>query len=454
MTSAFFQKSSGSRSGKSVQRILRKVRCAIYTRKSHEEGLDQDYNSLAAQHDSGCAYVASHREEGWILVPDRFDDGGFSGGTLERPALRRLVAAIEGGLVDVVVVYKNDRLTRSLADFVRLMEVFDAHDVTFVSVTESFNTTTSAGRLMLNMLLSFAQYERELTGERIRDKFAASRARGIWMGGWAPFGYTVQDRKLVIVKADADCVIQIFTRFAVLGSVTLLVRELRETGVLNARGRPFDKGLLYRLLNNRVYIGEAVHKGESYPGEHQPIVSHELWDRVHARMGESPRQRAATTRSQTPALLKGLIVSTTGRALSPTHTRRRGRIYRYYVSQNVLKSGKESTAVCRVPAGPIEAAVIEQLRALLVSPEIIVQTWLAARFDDPLITEGDVRDALTAFEPLWDQLFGPEQRRIVHLLVERVVVHLDGIDITLRTQGLAGLASELLPDAGRTGRVA
>lgn len=274
------------------------------------------------------------------------------------------------------------------------------------------------------------------------------------MGGWAPFGYTVQNRKLVIVKPDAECVIRVFTRFAVLGSITLLVRELRETGVLNARGQPFDKGLLYRLLNNRVYIGEAVHKGESYPGEHQPIVSHELWDRAHARMGESPRQRAATTRNQTPALLKGVIFSATGCALSPTHTRRRGRIYRYYVSQNVLKRGKDSTPVCRVPAGPIEAAVIEQLRTLLVSPEIIVQTWLAARLDDPLITEGEVRDALTAFEPLWNQLFAPEQARIVRLLVERIVVHPDGIDITLRTQGLAGLASELLPAAGRTGRAA
>lgn len=436
-----------SRAVGAPRQIVLKQPCAIYTRKSHEEGLEQEYNSLAAQFDAGCACIASHRAEGWVLGPNRYDDGGFSGGMMARPGLERLLADIRHGLVKIVVVYRIDRLTRSLIDFAKLMDVFEAHDVTFVSVTESFNTTTSAGRLMLNMLLSFAQFERELTGERIRHKFAASRARGLWMGGWAPFGYEVRDRKLLVIEADAERVVQIFTRFAVLGSVTLLVRELRHGGVLNARGKPFDKGLLYRLFNNRVYLGEAVHKGESYPGEHKAIVPQELWDRVHARMTESPRKRAAATRSQTPALLKGLIFTASGSAMSPTHTRRRGRLYRYYVAQDVLKRGEDSSIVCRMPAGEVEAAVVEQLRKLLLSPEIIVQTWMVARTEDPTITEREVREALIAFAPLWEQLFAPEQNRIVQLLVQRIVVHPDGVDITLHTHRLAGFAQEMRPVA-------
>ncbi len=238
--------------------IIRKLRCAVYTRKSTEEGLDKEFNSLDAQREACEAYIASQRAEGWVLVRDRFDDGGFSGGTLERPALQQLVADIEAGRIDVVVVYKIDRLSRSLMDFAKLVEVFDRNNVTFVSVTQSFNTTTSMGRLTLNILLSFAQFEREVIGERIRDKFAASRKRGMWMGGFVPLGYDVKDRKLVVNDAEAALVKQLFARFLILRSATLVVRELHAQGKVTKRSKPFDKVLLYKLLNNRVYVGEAV----------------------------------------------------------------------------------------------------------------------------------------------------------------------------------------------------
>src|SRR3954465_8094408 len=303
-----------------------KLRCAVYTRKSTEEGLEMEFNSLDAQREACEAYVVSQRAEGWLLVPDRYDDGGFSGGTLDRPALKRLLADIEAGKVDVAVVYKIDRLSRSLMDFSRLVEVFDQHKVTFVSVTQSFNTTTSMGRLTLNVLLSFAQFEREVIGERIRDKFAASRKRGIWMGGWAPLGYEVKDRKLVVNETDARLVGSIFQRFLRLGSATTLAQQLIAENVRNKYGKLIDKGMLYKMLNNPVYLGVAMHKGVSYPGEHTGIIDQKIWDKVQARFQQSPRKRAAATRSQTPSLLKGIIFGPTGVAMSPTHTRKNGRL--------------------------------------------------------------------------------------------------------------------------------
>ncbi|CAN5393093.1 hypothetical protein BH10PSE7_BH10PSE7_19410 [soil metagenome] len=324
--------------------IVRKLRGAAYTRKSSEEGLEMEFNSLDAQREACEAYILSQKAEGWILVSNRYDDGGISGGTLDRPALKRLLADIEAGGIDVVVVYKIDRLSRSLMDFAKLVEIFERNSVTFVSVTQSFNTTTSMGRLTLNILLSFAQFEREVSGERIRDKIAASRRKGMWMGGFVPMGYRVENRKLVIHEDEAAIVRLIFERFVKLGSATALARKLAEEGVVSNRGRPIDKGAIYKLLNNRVYVGEAVHKGTAYPGEHQAIVSRSLWDKAHAVLIESPRARAGTTRSQTPALLKGLIFGPDGRAMSPSHTRRRQKLYRYYVSQAVLKDGVPNTS--------------------------------------------------------------------------------------------------------------
>ena len=299
-----------------------KLRCAVYSRKSSEEGLEQEFNSLDAQREACEAYVASQKAEGWLLVPDRYDDGGISGATLERPALKRLLADIEAHKVDVVVVYKIDRLSRALMDFAKLVEVFDRNNVTFVSVTQSFNTTTSMGRLTLNILLSFAQFEREVIGERIRDKFAASRRKGIWMGGWAPLGYDIKDRKLIVNEREADLVRSIFTRFARGTPPQQLIRMLAKEGTFNKQGKPIDKGYLYRVLNNRVCLGEAVHKGTAYPGEHDPIIEKDLWDQVHALISASPHKRSKRPLGRTPAILKGLIFGPTGAALTPAHTRK------------------------------------------------------------------------------------------------------------------------------------
>ncbi|MGC1562234.1 MAG: recombinase family protein [Bradyrhizobium sp.] len=428
---------------RSQGKVTPKVRCAVYTRKSSEEGLDMEFNSLDAQREACEAYIASQKPEGWMLVPDRYDDGGVSGGTLERPALKGLLEDIERGQVDVVVVYKIDRLSRSLMDFAKLVEVFERRNVTFVSVTQSFNTTTSMGRLTLNVLLSFAQFEREVIGERIRDKFAASRKKGIWMGGWAPLGYRVKNRKLEIDDEEAATVRMIFERFLKVGSATLVARALNAEGVTTRRGKPIDKGFLYKLLNNRVYIGDAVHKGTAYPGEHDAIISLDLWNRVHGILRESPRVRARHTRTSEPALLKGLIFGPTGCAMSPTYTRKGGRLYRYYVSQSVLKLSPDTCPIRRVAAAEIETAVVDQLRGMLSAPEIVVRTWRVARNLMGDIKEAEAREALEQLDPLWAELFPAEQARIVQLLVGRVDVSLDGVAIRLRTSGIASLIGDL-----------
>ena len=423
--------------------MARRVRCAVYTRKSTDEGLEKEFNSLDAQRESCEAYIASQRTEGWMLVPDYYDDGGISGGTLERPALQRLLRDIEADRIDVVVVYKIDRLSRSLMDFAKLVQAFDEHQVTFVSVTQSFNTTTSMGRLTLNILLSFAQYEREIIGERVRDKIAASKARGMWMGGPVPLGYDVRDRKLVVNEAEAATVRRVFEGFAAIGSATKLVPALRAEGLLTKMGRPFDKGAIYKTLNLRTYLGQVTHQGKVYPGEHQAIVPQDLWDRAHDIMRESPRIRANEARRQTPALLRGLIFGPDGRALSPTHTRRRGKLYTYYVSQAVLKGTDDGCTVRRISAGEIEAAVMDQVRAILQQPEVVIGTWRAAQADAPDLTEAETREALEQLDPLWDELFPAEQERIVRSLVERVDVSPAGADIRLRLDGLAGLVRDL-----------
>jgi site-specific DNA recombinase len=427
--------------------MARRLRCAVYTRKSTEEGLEMEFNSLDAQREACEAYVLSQKAEGWLLVPDRYDDGGYSGGTLERPALNRLLSDIEAKRIDVVVVYKIDRLSRALMDFARLVEVFDRNSVTFVSVTQSFNTTNSMGRLTLNILLSFAQFERELTGERIRDKFAASRKKGMWMGGWAPLGYDVRERKLVINAKEAAHVRFMFERFARLGSVTKLIPILAAEGIKAKSGKPVEKGYLYRIISNPVYVGEARHKGTCYPGEHQAIIDRVLWQRVQEMLKESPRKRAAHSRARTPALLKGLLFGPTGTAMTPSHTRRNGKLYRYYVAMDVLKRGAEPGPVSRIAAGDVERIVIDQLRAFLRAPEIVLRTWRKARQKIDNLTETEVREAIEQLYPLWDELFPAEQARIVGLLVERVDVQEDAVEIRFRVDGLRGLVEDF--DGGR-----
>ena len=424
----------------------RRLRCAIYTRKSSEEGLEQEFNSLHAQREACEAYISSQKSEGWALVRDQYDDGGISGGTLERPALQQLLADIEDGLVDVVVVYKIDRLSRSLMDFSKLVEVFDRNGVTFVSVTQSFNTTTSMGRLTLNILLSFAQFEREVTAERIRDKVKASRMKGMWMGGNIPLGYDVRDRKLVVNAEEADTVVDIFTRFVEVGSATVLARELRSERLRSKKGTLIDKGYLYRLLNNRVYRGEAVHKGKAYPGEHDAIIDDELWDRAHAILQESPRKRANNSRSRTPALLKGLIFSDTGAAMTPTSTKKGAKLYRYYVSMDVIRNREtgEETAPMRLAAGMVEDAVVTEVRRILQTPEVVTKVITALNQEDGADSEADAVAALNEFSALWAQLFPAEQARIIQLLVRRVTVTASGLEVDIRREGIAGVIREMV----------
>jgi site-specific DNA recombinase len=425
-------------------KITPKVRCAVYTRKSSEEGLEQEFNSLDAQREACEAYVASQRPEGWILIHDHYDDGGYSGGTLERPGLKRLLADIEQGRIDVVVVYKIDRLSRSLMDFAKLVESFERNNVTFVSVTQSFNTTTSMGRLTLNILLSFAQFEREVIGERIRDKFAASRKKGMWMGGFVPLGYQVENRKLVVDEREAATVRMIFESFVKVGSATVLARQLNADGVTTRSGRPIDKGFLYKMFNNQIYIGMAVHKGTAYPGEHEAIISREMWDKVHAILKDSPRTRANKTRRIEPALLRGLLFGPSGLAMTPTYTRRKGKLYRYYVTTSVLKLGPETCPVRRVSAAEIEHAVIDQLRGLLRAPELVVRTWMVANKEEG-VSEAEVRAACEQLDSMWEELFPAEQARIVQLLIEHVDMREDGVAIRLRVEGFTSLCTEVRP---------
>ena len=425
--------------------IPKRSRCAIYTRKSSDEGLDMEFNSLDAQREACEAYVTSQKAEGWVSIRDRYDDGGFSGGTLDRPALKQLLIDVEAGLIDVIVVYKIDRLSRSLMDFARLVEVLDRNKVTFVSVTQSFNTTTSMGRLTLNILLSFAQFEREVIGERIRDKFAASRKRGMWMGGFVPLGYDVKDRKLVVNESEAKTVRMIFERFVSLGSASKLARALQVEGVTNKRGRRIDKGFIYKLINNRVYIGEAVHKGTAYPGEHQAIVSKELWDRLHTILQRSPRERRAENRSTSEALLKGLIFSNSGAAMTPTYTRKGDRLYHYYISMDAIQNRTTlaDAGPARLSAAMVDGAVIAEMRRMIATPEVAARVIQTFKQEGTCMDERAIVEALTRFDDLWASLFPAEQSRITRLLVSRVTVGPAGIAVDLRHQGIGGLVRDL-----------
>src|SRR6266446_90665 len=351
-------------------------RCAIYTRKSSEEGLEQEFNSLQAQSEACEAYIRSQRHEGWALARTRYDDGGFSGGNMERPALQRLLADIRGGQIDIIVVYKVDRLTRSLADFARLVEIFDAQGVSFVSVTQQFNTTSSMGRLTLNVLLSFAQFEREVTGERIRDKIAASKRRGMWMGGTVALGYDVTDHRLVINPAEAETVKGIFQRYLELRSVRLLKDDLDRRGIISkirlsrngnrSGGKAFSRGALYELLSNPVYIGEIRHRKERHPGQHEPILERELWERAQRQLRD---QAARCTRSATkagPSPLAGKLFDEDGECLYVAGAAKGERRYRYYVSRHLVTGSADKVRNGWRLSGPeIERTVAVAARQLL-----------------------------------------------------------------------------------------
>jgi site-specific DNA recombinase len=354
-------------------KTVKPARCAIYTRVSTEAGLEQDFNSLDAQYDAAQAYIRSQAHAGWTLIRTRYDDGGYSGGSTERPALQHLLADVKARKVQIIVVYKVDRLTRSLADFAKLVELFDAHGVSFVSVTQQFNTTTSMGRLTLNVLLSFAQFEREVTAERIRDKVAASKRKGLWVGGMVPLGYELKDGKLAIVAEEAERVRLIFSRYLALGSVNRLVLELCERNVRTKLrklsngstrgGVPFTQGPLFYLLRNRFYIGEVLYKGEICPGPQPPLVDRELFEAVQRRLTQQ-RLHYVTTRAKSDAALKGILFDAAGNPMVPTHATKQGVRYRYYVSQPYLRglATPPIGAVVRVPALDIEAVVSKGVR--------------------------------------------------------------------------------------------
>jgi DNA invertase Pin-like site-specific DNA recombinase len=360
-------------------------RCAIYTRKSSEEGLDQDFNSLDAQREACAAYIASQRAEGWKALPAAYNDGGFSGGSMERPALQRLLADIAGGMIDIIVVYKIDRLTRSLADFARMVELFDRHQVSFVSVTQAFNTTTSMGRLTLNVLLSFAQFEREVTGERIRDKIAASKAKGMWMGGTPPLGYDVPvggTRALTINTAEADIVQRIFALYLELGSVHALAQRLRDEGIrskhyVTAKGQskgglPFSRGALFHLLRNRLYLGEITHRDKTNPGLHPAIVDGETFAAVQAQLDGQTRRQANKSGAKTHSPLAGRIFDADDQPMSPTFAYGKGgRLYRYYVSVPLQRGGKPTpgdTMPRRVSAPTLESHLSSTIDRLIPTP--------------------------------------------------------------------------------------
>jgi DNA invertase Pin-like site-specific DNA recombinase len=344
------------------------ARCAIYTRKSTEHNLDLEFNSLDAQREACEAYIKSQAHEGWRLVPGHFDDGGLSGASLERPALKALLAQIEAGKIDVVVVYKVDRLTRSLTDFARLVELFDRHGVSFVSITQSFNTTTSMGRLTLNVLLSFAQFEREVIGERVRDKIAASKRKGLWMGGPAPLGYAAENKKLVIVEAEAEMVRMIFRRYLELGSIQALAADLDRRRIQTKKriwsndravgGVRFGTGALAYLLKNRIYLGAVVHQGEVFEGDHAAIIDRAVFEAVQEKLKEGAVARKLKLKSS-PSLLAGKIYDEKGNRMTPSHTVKNGLRYRYYISKTAPDA---KWRALRVPAPEIEALVSDAIR--------------------------------------------------------------------------------------------
>jgi site-specific DNA recombinase len=356
--------------------IRRSLRGAIYTRVSTDQGLEQDFNSLDAQREACEAYIKSQAHEGWRLIRDHYDDGGFSGGSMDRPALRKLLIDVQARRIDVIVVYKVDRLTRSLADFAKLVETFDAHGVSFVSVTQSFNTTTSMGRLTLNVLLSFAQFEREVTGERIRDKIAASKKKGLWMGGVVPLGYRVEDRALHIVQDHAAIVRSLFRRYLEAGSVVRLKQQLDAEGVripirIDGGGRSTGGGLLsrghiYKILANPIYAGRIAHKGQIYEGHHPPIVAQDLWDQVQQRLRDHlGAARTKRTRRSSDALLAGKLFDDRGNRMSPSWARKGSKRWRYYVSQAALQGDKSKAgSILRVPAADVETLVTETVGKL------------------------------------------------------------------------------------------
>ena len=425
---------------------MKQLNCAIYTRKSSDEGLEKEFNSLDAQREACAAYITSQKHVGWLPIPDLYDDGGLSGGTMERPALKRLLDEIKSGKVQIVVVYKVDRLSRSLADFAKIVDVLDAHGASFVSVTQQFNTTTSMGRLTLNMLLSFAQFEREIAGERIRDKIAASKAKGMWMGGNVPLGYDVRERKLIVNDAEAETVRMIFHRYTELGSVRLLGHELDRIGVVSKRregaggvlagGNRFSRGALYTLLQNPIYRGEIRHQGKVYPGQHEAIIDAELWQLAQDKLAGNRQARVLGETVEQPSLLAGLIADGNGQRMTPTHAVKKGRRYRYYVSTGLISGTRsDHTKGWRIPAGDVEMLVLDRLRAFFASESHLGEVLSCFNLDASAVRSamakaGELIDGWSSMPPI-------KLRELVRTVVKTITVDDERVIASLKPTDVA-----------------
>ena len=419
-------------------------RCAIYTRKSTEDGLEQDFNSLHAQREACEAFIKSQRQEGWSLIRTTFDDGGYSGGTMDRPALQQLLEAIKRHEVDIIVVYKVDRLTRSLSDFSKIVERFDSHDVSFISVTQQFNTTTSMGRLTLNMLLSFAQFEREVTAERIRDKIAASKKKGMWMGGPPPLGYDVKDRKLVINKTEATTVRRIFDLYEELGTVRKLKNEMDKLGIITKRrvqkngikigGKPFFRGNLYQLLSNPLYIGRVPHKGQSYPGQHKAIIDDVKWGTVQEILKNNAVNRSCPANTKAPFLLTGLAFDEAGDLLYQSQAHKKGKRYCYYISKRLRNDAPNNDDGWRLPAKTLEPVIITAIQNLLRDQvklmDLLCLGEHTSKYMKILKEESDAVVAqLTDASP-------KIQRHFLQTIIQRIDLEPGSVVITIRLNGL------------------
>jgi site-specific DNA recombinase len=411
-------------------------RCAVYTRKSTEDGLEKEFNSLDAQYEACAAYALSQKHEGWELVPDRYDDGGYSGGNMDRPGLRRLLSDVAAGKVDIILVYKIDRLTRSLSDFAKIVDVLDGAKASFVSITQSFNTTTSMGRLTLNMLLSFAQFEREVTGERIRDKIAASKRKGMWMGGPVPLGYDLDNRRLIPNKTEAQLVRHIMERYLKASSVQSLADELNEQGYKtkvqirasgpHKGGCPFRRGTLYHLLSNPIYLGKIVHKGQVYPGEHQAIVPEELFNAVQAKLKDKASGSAKRSSAQHPSLLTGILFDSDNRPMTPSHASKgKTKRYRYYITR---PDKADTIPTWRINAHDTEQLTTTKIAQYLNSPAEI------ANLAGPDIEATTLQNALAQADLAAATMRSgtvPTKLKLMQKIVDRITLHEDRIEIQI-----------------------
>ncbi|WP_223618961.1 recombinase family protein [Lysobacter sp. ESA13C] len=430
------------------------TRCAIYARKSTRKGLEREYNTIEAQRDAALAYIASQRGRGWVPIATVYDDPGWSAATMIRPGLQRLMADVRAGLVDVIVAYKIDRISRSIRDFQELLKVLEEKEVAFVSVTQSFNTADTVGRLTVNILMSFAEYDRDLDVERAIDKMLASKAKGLWMHGIPPLGYGIKDRRLAINHLEAAQVRFIFQRLIETESILAVVRDAAGMGYKSKAwttraGRvrtpqPHDKSTIHKILHNRTYLGELKHRDQYFTDCHPPIIDRAVWEKVQTILASNAAARGNASRAKVPFLLKGLIIGPDRRAMTPYHTvKSNGRLYRYYISTAQIHEGTTAARFPRLPAAELEGIVVGYVRQMLNTPEMLSAIVAQAAASEAGLDEAMIVVGIRQFDQVWDALFPAEQKRLLRLLIEQVVVNLDGMEIRFHPNGVSSLVDEL-----------